>query len=82
MLKLYSTPECPQCKRLKGLIEKLGKTFEELDLRDPANLTDLVCSGIFTRSAPILILSTDPFRYLDASHISSSSDETIMDIIR
>lgn len=81
-MKLYSTPDCPQCKRIKSLIEKSGKPFEELDLRDPDNLTDLRCSGIFSISAPVLVISETPLRYLGAGHISASSDETLLDIIR
>jgi len=80
MIKLYSTPGCPQCRRLKSLLE--GHQFEELDLRDPANLVDLRCMGIFSLSAPILVISEDPLVYIESGPIAASSDTTILDLIR
>lgn len=79
-MKLYSVPDCPQCKRLKSVLA--GHPFEELDLRDPANLADLRCLGIFSLSAPILVISEDPLVYIESGPIAASSDATIRDLVR
>lgn len=81
-MKLYSTPDCPQCKRLKNILERNGHEFEELDLRDPANLADLRCLGIFSMSAPILVIKEDPPIYIDSGPISVCTEATILDIVR
>jgi len=76
-MRLYTTPECPQCKRVKALLNDLGKPFDELDLREAKNITDLRISGIFSMQAPILVLGIRPLVYLDAGQIAASSDEAL-----
>lgn len=77
-MKLFSTPTCPQCERVKSILKKAGKDFENQDLSDPANLAELRCLGIFSLQAPILVISEDPLKYLDSNQISALSDEDIL----
>lgn len=81
-MKLYSTQDCPQCKRLKNILERNGHEFEELDLRDPTNLADLRCMGIFSMSAPILVIQEDPLIYVESGPLSVITEATILDLVR
>jgi glutaredoxin 3 len=49
-IKLYSTDFCAFCVQAKRLLEKLGHSYEEINLsRDPAGRTELVEStGMMT----------------------------------
>jgi len=78
-MKLFSTPTCPQCERVKSILKNAGKDFENQDLSDPANLAELRCLGIFSLQAPILVISEDPLKYLDSNQISALSDEDILE---
>ncbi|MBS7649393.1 MAG: glutaredoxin family protein [Candidatus Bathyarchaeia archaeon] len=51
---VYTTPSCPNCKLLKGFLEKLGVAYEEKSLLDLDVQTELIMMDVFTMSAPIL----------------------------
>ncbi len=54
MYKVYSTKSCPKCEQLKRALEKVGVSFENLDMTTPEALTELRINGVFTLSAPVL----------------------------
>ena len=31
MIKVYTTPSCPQCKMVKKFLDKAGKSYQEID---------------------------------------------------
>jgi len=80
-MKLFSTPTCPQCERVKSILKNAGKDFENQDLSDPANLAELRCLGIFTMQAPVLMLSEEPLKYLLAVQIEALSDEDLQVVV-
>jgi glutaredoxin len=51
---LYSTPDCPRCKRLAVWLAEQGLEFAIMDLTIPAVLADLRINGCFDREAPVL----------------------------
>jgi glutaredoxin len=74
MIKLYKTPTCPRCNRVKSLLESLDVKFEVADMTDPASLTELYADGVFALSAPVL--------YVDGAYYMSEklcSDEAVYD---
>ena len=68
--------------RIKNILERNGHSFEEADLSDPANLSDLRCMGIFSLSAPILVIQEDPLIYVESGPLSVITEATILDIVR
>ena len=80
MLKLFTTPTCPQCQRVKDLLTKTGIDFEQIDLTTPAGLTELRTLDIWELQAPIMVIGVEPLWYLNASQIESSSDEDLLKV--
>lgn len=37
MIRLYTFPECPYCKELKGLLDNEGIEYEDINVNDPKN---------------------------------------------
>lgn len=81
MLKLFTTPTCPQCQRVKDLLTKTGIDFEQIDLTTPAGLTELRTLDIWELQAPIMVIEEAPLRYLNAGQIESSSDEDLIEVV-
>lgn len=40
MIRIYTTPSCPQCMATKRWLDKRGITYQTVDLTDPANMAD------------------------------------------
>ena len=81
MLKLFTTPTCPQCQRVKALLTKTGIDFEQIDLATPAGLTELRTLDIWELQAPILVLDKgNPPKYLKAADIEVLSDEALIGV--
>ncbi|MBN2733892.1 MAG: glutaredoxin family protein [Methanomicrobiaceae archaeon] len=51
---VYSLENCPNCDLLKSFLEEKGFSYEELDLSEPANMTELRLNNVFVREAPVL----------------------------
>ena len=51
---VYSLEVCPNCELLKGFLKKNGILYQELDLAEPANMTELRLNNVFVREAPVL----------------------------
>ncbi|MBP2132515.1 glutaredoxin [Methanomicrobium sp. W14] len=51
---VYSLENCPNCEMLKSFLKENGFLYEELDLADPANMTELRLNNVFVREAPVL----------------------------
>ena len=81
MLKLFTTPTCPQCQRVKDLLTKTGIDFEQIDLTTPAGLTELRTLDIWELQAPILVTSHDPLSYLTAKEIEYLPDKALIKIV-
>jgi len=54
MLTVYTTPNCPRCKMLKGWLKSKGVEFEERNLDDSEVMADLIVRNIYILSAPAL----------------------------
>ncbi|WOF16189.1 glutaredoxin family protein [Methanoplanus sp. FWC-SCC4] len=51
---VYSLENCPNCELLKSFLKQNGFEYQELDLADPANMTELRLNNVFVREAPVL----------------------------
>ena len=51
---VYSLETCPNCDLLKSFLKKNGFLYSDLDLADPANMTELRLNNVFVREAPVL----------------------------
>lgn len=52
---LYSTPNCPHCKRAKAFLQREGITFREMDVsRNPRARKDL--ERLAARGVPVLLI--------------------------
>jgi glutaredoxin len=57
---LYTTPTCPDCHALKAWLTRLGFSFEERDLTDPATMAEAKArTGV--RVAPITVIGDQVF---------------------
>lgn len=61
MLTIYTTPTCPDCRALKGWLDREGVSYEERDLSDQEVMEEAKARyGV--RVAPIMVLG-DWFTY-------------------
>ncbi|MDD3977449.1 glutaredoxin family protein [Methanomicrobium antiquum] len=51
---VYSLENCPNCELLKDYLKENGFSYDELDLAEPANMTELRLNNVFVREAPVL----------------------------
>ncbi|MDD4127437.1 MAG: glutaredoxin domain-containing protein [Methanomicrobium sp.] len=51
---VYSLENCPNCELLKSFLKENGFLYTELDLAEPANMTELRLNNVFVREAPVL----------------------------
>jgi len=51
---VYSTANCPKCKKLKTGLQELDIDFTETDMTSADAQTELRFNGVFTMSAPVL----------------------------
>ena len=54
MTTIYTTKICPRCTVLKAVLAMNDIAFDEADLEDPANITELRINGVHVLEAPIL----------------------------
>ena len=80
MLKLFTTPTCPQCQRVKDLLTKTGIDFEQIDLTTPAGLTELRTLDIWELQAPTRVIEVEPFWNLNPGQTESSSNEDLLKV--
>jgi glutaredoxin len=62
-IQVYSTSNCPNCRVLKQLLERMNVQYREVDMATPAALTELRMNGVFTMSAPILQVDNKFYTY-------------------
>lgn len=62
-IQVYSTSNCPNCRVLKQLLEKMNVQYREVDMATPAALTELRMNGVFTMSAPVLQVDNKFYTY-------------------
>lgn len=53
-LKLYTSPFCSLCGRLKEALVRMNLSFEELDVSDTEVMADLIMRDIYLTSTPAL----------------------------
>ncbi|OFV65873.1 MAG: glutaredoxin [Candidatus Syntrophoarchaeum butanivorans] len=78
-MKVYSTPTCPNCERLKCSLKDEGIEYEEVDMMTADAMTELRMNGVFTLSAPVLQIGEDVF--LTSSELISE-DGVAIDLIK
>jgi len=54
MITIYTLPGCGKCTDIKKIMKSKKIEFEEIDMSNPDNLTDLVIEGIDISHAPII----------------------------
>ncbi len=62
-IQVYSTSNCPNCRVLKQLLEKMNVQYREVDMATPAALTELRMNGVFTMAAPVLQVDNKFYTY-------------------
>jgi glutaredoxin len=62
-IQVYSTSNCPNCRVLKQLLERMNVQYKEVDMATPAALTELRMNGVFTMSAPVLQVDNKFYTY-------------------
>jgi len=60
---VYSTKQCPNCKRLKSNLDRNNIEYTELDLDDTEVMTNLTMKNIVALSAPLLEINGMVFKY-------------------
>ncbi len=55
-VKLYTIQNCPYCKELKGLLEKEGIEFDEIDVNQPENEVEYANLSKITKSEDVPIV--------------------------
>ena len=54
MIKIYTTPTCPNCVMTKQILTDRYISFHEIDMRTPASMAELAFNNCFWITAPIL----------------------------
>ena len=62
-IQVYSTSNCPNCRVLKQLLERMNIQYKEVDMATPAALTELRMNGVFTMAAPVLQVDKKFYTY-------------------
>ena len=58
---VYATADCPRCEQVKRVLKGWGVDFETVDMSTAEALTELRINGVFTLSAPVLMVGDDFF---------------------
>lgn len=61
MTKVYTTSNCPRCKKLKKYLSEKEIKFEEENMTKPEARTELAMKDIFPKSAPVLKTKKDNY---------------------
>ena len=62
-IQVYSTSNCPNCRVLKQLLDRMNVQYKEVDMATPAALTELRMNGVFTMAAPVLQVDSKFYTY-------------------
>lgn len=54
MTKVYTTSNCPKCRKLKDYLSEKEIEYQEKDMTTPEARTELAMDDVFAKSAPIL----------------------------
>lgn len=81
-ITIYTTPDCPQCRRVKDLLNKNRVQYVSKDLRTPADLTDFRMLGLPSLRSPFVIRGDEPFDYLSGDEVEKMPDEEILNFCR
>ena len=60
---VYSTKQCPNCKRLKSNLDKASIEYKEKDIEDTDVAVELTMRNIAVLSAPMLEINGMIFKY-------------------
>ncbi|MHC1581928.1 MAG: glutaredoxin family protein [Candidatus Syntropharchaeia archaeon] len=55
-VRIYTTPTCPNCEKVKNLLRSRRIHYEEVNMTTPEALTELRMNNVFTMSAPVLCI--------------------------
>ena len=53
-VRVYTTPTCGECKALIQLLQSMDLDITILNMADPAERTEALCSGMMEMSMPVL----------------------------
>ena len=53
MFKIYSTPVCPECKKLKNFLDEQGIAFEEINVIEDREAANFVVEKTGMRRVPV-----------------------------
>lgn len=53
MFKVYSTPVCPECKKLKNFLSDAGVEFEEINVLEDKDAANFVVEKTGMRRVPV-----------------------------
>ena len=53
MFKVYSTPTCPECVRLKKFLSDMGISFEEVNVFENKDAADFIVKSTGMRRVPV-----------------------------
>lgn len=55
-VELYSKPNCVQCTQSKRVLDKLGVTYNTLDVQEDENAYNFVVNELGYKAAPVLVV--------------------------
>ncbi len=58
-IKLFTNPECRDCKQIKRLLNEMKIPFKEYDVYTPCGLAELALLGTPYRKVPLLVIHKD-----------------------
>lgn len=59
MIKIYSTPICPECMKLKNFLRDKGVEFEEINVLEDKEAANFVVSNTGMRRVPVFQADED-----------------------
>ncbi|PTD94696.1 NrdH-redoxin [archaeon SCG-AAA382B04] len=60
--KVYTTSNCPKCKKLKDYLSKKQIEYQEQDMTEPQARAELAMNDVFAKSAPILRINEEYYK--------------------
>ena len=79
MVKLYTKPACPDCRKTKASFKKNGIQYEEIDLSTSQEALETIKQQGFL-SAPVVITDNDSWAGFLPDRISALANEVGEDI--
>lgn len=62
---VYSTPTCPYCTKIKSYLDSKGYKYEEKDVTDPENRSEMLEKSDGKTTIPFICIGDDCFQTSD-----------------